>query len=789
MPVLPENNAAVEFLKRWDKKGPWVLTAIHPNRKEIDTRTFSPTQTGLKALSVWLEEFNGTRNIYFSVNRVRGELTKKATREDIAEMPWLHVDIDPRAGEELKEEQARALALLSTKLPQGVPAPTVIVFSGGGYQGFWKLEKPIEINGDLVRAEDAKRYNQQLELLFGADACHNIDRIMRLPGTINIPNAVKKKKGRKAVLATLVQWEADNVYALDRFTPAPQVQMVGETGFGGAPVQVGGNIDRYSIDDLDKWNIPDRLKVIIVQGNHPEEKKEGDNSRSSWLFDVCCNLVRHGVPDEVVFSIITDPDFGISGSVIEQKDPAKYALRQIGRAKEEAIDPWLRKLNDKYAVIGNMGGKCRVIEEIWDPVLQRPRLTRQSFDDFRNRHMHKTVQAGVTQQGKAVLVPLGNWWLKQPQRRQYDGLVFAPGQEIEGSYNMWKGFACQSLPGDCNLFLDHVRNNVCSGNEYLYAYLMGWMARCIQQPDSPGHTAIVLRGMRGVGKSIFAKIFGSLFGRHFLHISNPSHLVGNFNAHLRDTVVLFADEAFYAGDKKHVSILKTLITEETISIEAKGIDVETAPNFVHLIMASNDDHVIPAGGDERRFLVLDVGRGHQKDGKYFSAMMRQMDKGGREALLYHLMHLSLAGFDVRDVPDTAALHEQKMYSLQPEEDWWYQKLLSGQLIENTEGWPKEIGRDFMLADFLHYTDRFRISRRGSATALGKFLSKVCPGLRTIQRWGELNGGAPARKTRLRFYQMSSLAVARAQWDDLYGKNDWPVDDVEQQELPLDNSPK
>jgi hypothetical protein len=44
----------------------------------------------------------------------------------------------------------------------------------------------------------------------------------------------------------------------------------------------------------------------------------------------------------------------------------------------------------------------------------------------------------------------------------------------------------------------------------------------------------------------------------------PSYLerqapVGNFNVHLRDCVMLFADEAFCDGDKQHESVLKTLI--------------------------------------------------------------------------------------------------------------------------------------------------------------------------------------------------------------------------------------
>jgi hypothetical protein len=87
-------------------------------------------------------------------------------------------------------------------------------------------------------------------------------------------------------------------------------------------------------------------------------------------------------------------------------------------------------------------------------------------------------------------------------------------------------------------------------------------------------------------------------------------------------VLLFGDEAFYAGDKKHESILKMLITEEMITIEAKGVDAEVSGNCIHLMMASNESWVVPAGMDDRRFFVLDVGDGAKNDGANTSRRSR-----------------------------------------------------------------------------------------------------------------------------------------------------------------------
>jgi hypothetical protein len=79
-------------------------------------------------------------------------------------------------------------------------------------------------------------------------------------------------------------------------------------------------------------------------------------------------------------------------------------------------------------------------------------------------------------------------------------------------------------------------------------------------------------------------------------------------------------------------------------------------------MASNEGWVVPAGADARRYLALDVGAGHKRDFGYFKAISDQMNNGGREALLHLLLHRDLSGFNVRDVPETAALAEQKAYS-------------------------------------------------------------------------------------------------------------------------------
>ncbi|MEE8181753.1 MAG: hypothetical protein V3T87_00400, partial [Candidatus Thorarchaeota archaeon] len=229
-----DNDEAVSFLRRWAMNGPWALTSITIDKiKKLEGSLFKSDEED--RLREWLDtQAEAERNVYFHVNTVIPEKLSgrpKASKQDMQRVTHLHVDIDPRAGEDLGPERERIKKLIEEP-PKGVPKPTWAIFSGGGYQLFWELEEPIEINGDINKAETAELYNLQLEFLFHADHCHNVDRIMRLPGTINVPDKKKVAKGRKKELSKVVFFHDDRVYPISDFTKAACVQATGdEAGF------------------------------------------------------------------------------------------------------------------------------------------------------------------------------------------------------------------------------------------------------------------------------------------------------------------------------------------------------------------------------------------------------------------------------------------------------------------------------------------------------------------------------------------------------------------------------
>jgi len=325
--------SAIDFLKAFHPGDLWALTAIGPESGKTQTATFGPNSAG--DAQVWIEARNGTSNLYFAVNPLREAMTKKAKATDVAALVYLHVDIDPRVGEDLEAERARILALLTTNLPAGVPKPTAVVFSGGGYQAFWKLDEPVLLDGSVEAAEQAKLWNVQLERLFNADSCHNIDRIMRLPFTWNVPSKKKLAKGRTKVEACLVDADFACVYSLDAFKKADVGESKRAPSVDRPSISIGDVIEPIgSLAELDRWQVPSRIKVIIEKGFHPDETNKPHDDRNRWVFDVVCALVRCKVPHDVIFSLLTDTRFRISERVLEQRAIRKHVEREIARATE-----------------------------------------------------------------------------------------------------------------------------------------------------------------------------------------------------------------------------------------------------------------------------------------------------------------------------------------------------------------------------------------------------------------------------------------------------------------------
>ena len=352
----------------------------------------------------------------------------------------------------------------------------------------------------------------------------------------------------------------------------------------------------------------------------------------------------------------------------------KAKTGEFGRGDVERTDDsgsvpvpqFVLEMNKQY-FLTYYDGQTRVYREAVDPVTKKGRLEPFSLGSFRSLHGNRMVKTSVA--GKTRMKPMGQAWLEHEGRRQYDGIVMAPLAHVAGYYNRWSGFSVVPTRGAWSRMKDHIRNIICSKDQVMFNYVMGWMANMVQHPEEAGQVALVLKGGKGAGKGMLGNCLCELLGQHSQHVTQSSHLTGKFNSHFIDCVFLFADEAFCTGDKQGEQVLKTMITEPELQIEGKSKNLKSAPNMLHILMASNEEWVVPASTDERRFCVLNVSNERQRDFVYFKAILEEMRSGGLAAMLFDLQHYDLGDFEVRDAPETQGLLEQKKRTLEVLSSW------------------------------------------------------------------------------------------------------------------------
>lgn len=442
------------------------------------------------------------------------------------------------------------------------------------------------------------------------------------------------------------------------------------------------------------------------------------------------------------------------------------------------------ELNERHAVVFQQSGDIVVITEDLD-IDGRPFLRFSSPGTIESLYPQK-VQVGTTPRGQPIFKPLGKLWLESPTRRFYNGIELAPnGRATPGYYNMWRDFAVKPKKGSWERFQKHVYEVICTKNDTIFEYVISWMAKAVQKPGQQANTAIALRGGQGTGKGAFVRGFGALFGVHFIHLDSTRHLTGNFNAHLHNAIMVFADEAAWPGDKAGLGALKRLITEPTLSIERKGMDIFTVPNMIHLMLASNEDWSVPAAIDERRFVVLDVDKSRQQDTAYFAALEDELFVNeGLAAMLHDLLDFNIK-IDLRQIPKTEALFQQKQITNSAQRRWWYQILYDGEFwTTEVPGAPGKfrIDRQKLYDNYVQTLDRAGHRVKSIQTELGQFLKKVMPDPypETFRSRDGDGNWAP------REWIFPSLAVCRNFYDEEYGAaglTKWPEEDPLPEEPP------
>lgn len=526
------------------------------------------------------------------------------------------------------------------------------------------------------------------------------------------------------------------------------------------------------------------------------------SSGEKWhnpMREAIASMIGWGWPDSAIkMTCATHSDRGVDDADVQRlidDGRKKWNKPNIEQTPNNGIDTAkesdVARLNKTHAVLP-IGDKTRVVTfgEMEEFPGRETIIATQTIGDFKALH-NKYRHAYRDDKGELKHKPLGDHWIHSTERRQYDGgMEFMPQRDGDfgNKLNLYRGFGVKPVkpaPGSrgeagCRKFLDFMRDIICSGNEDDFNYLLRREATVLQKKIR-SEIALGLRTKEeGCGKGFYEKVMGRLLGNHAMQVSNPKHIIGNFNPHLQTLLRLTADEALFVGNHEHRNALFGLITEPKLTIEPKGCGVYQADNYLNMSILSNADHFVPVSGTARRFFIPTVSIARKQDTVYFGDMESDLDAGGYEALLHYFLHeIDLTGFSVRKVPQTAGLREQRDQSLDALDSWWVELLETGTLmgadpqqpngaVSNSYQRKIELDGDYGSNHVRHITQRGLYDqakliepklRNTSDHKLGKKLS-------------EMGGDNSKKVLRKQGWWLPPLLECRAAWVERYPDWKW-----------------
>ena len=267
-------------------------------------------------------EAAGFANVYVSACP---RSKRKGSRDAVSVVTaaWADLDFCDISPEDREASEKEALDRV-----QRFPVyPTLLIHSGKGLQAWWLFREPISISV-VFPIERFEAINRGIAQALGGDAVHDLARVLRVPGTMNLPDARKRARGCVPVMARLVHCDGPE-YDPDQFRQlvVTDIRSQRRTARERTPTPCPEQPDP---DVLEAF----RSLLSQLGANHPlsrtwrGERSLNDSSRSGWDMALANQLYKVGIKEKFVPHIVRAYPFG--RGVFATAD---YVERTMAKAK------------------------------------------------------------------------------------------------------------------------------------------------------------------------------------------------------------------------------------------------------------------------------------------------------------------------------------------------------------------------------------------------------------------------------------------------------------------------
>jgi hypothetical protein len=240
------------------------------------------------------------------------------------------------------------------------------------------------------------------------------------------------------------------------------------------------------------------------------------------------------------------------------------------------------------------------------------------------------------------------WLDERADDTDCEELVFEPGKpkryrnkKMKGdTINLWRPISVRPKEGDIDLWLELAKYVL--GSEEMLTWFMQWLAYPLQYPGTKLLQAVfVWSYANGVGKNFLIEpLVRKIYGKTY-QVIKANELESDFTAWAKCKQFVFAEE-IYMSDRRDrettMGHLKSFITNEYITINAKYRPPETLKNVAQLYLTANQPNALAIDQADRRIAVIHAPEKSLSDAFYkkLHDWAHEPDSAGK--LLNYLLH-------------------------------------------------------------------------------------------------------------------------------------------------------
>ena len=197
-------------------------------------------------------------------------------------------------------------------------------------------------------------------------------------------------------------------------------------------------------------------------------------------------------------------------------------------------------------------------------------------------------------------------WLKDPKIRHYNKQVWKPPplKNNDKDYNTWKPFKILEqdlIETDRNYweeFLTYSHNLF--GDQKVTNYLLARYALRVQNPGLRSYVCVVYFGEEGDGKSKFLEVLYAIFGKNAIMVDSAEKIFDKHACVEEEKIFVLVPEAGGKTNFENVDNLKTRISEDTLSVNPKGMPLKIIDNLADYDNTTNNLNVVKLSDSSKR---------------------------------------------------------------------------------------------------------------------------------------------------------------------------------------------